>query len=84
MHTRVLFEGDLFLLDLGDVVQNFEKSDDVFWCNFVFIDFQGEFYAIVRMMAALRLCTFERLDATVTTSSVSGTGACTVMEVLRV
>ena len=43
MNTRVLFAGDIFLLDLRDVVQNFEKSDEGFWCNFVFIDFQGEF-----------------------------------------
>ena len=74
MNTRVLFEGDLFLLDLRDVVQNFEKSDEAFGVILFLLIPKESLYAIVWKMAALRLCTFERLDATVTTSSVSETG----------
>ena len=83
MDTRIFLKVIFFFLILEMLYKTFKKALRDFWVIlFLFIS-RESLNAMVWKMAALRLYTFERLDATVTTSSVSESGANIVMKFLR-
>ena len=43
MNARVLFKSYFFRLDLGNIVENFEKSNNSLWGDFILVDFKREF-----------------------------------------